>query len=339
MNIRQTLKVVRAFVGPARPIMLYHKPTSRCDCRCHFCDFWVKASDDEEILSTELVMVMLDQARQAGMTHYILWGGEPLLLEDLPVWQAYARRAGFYVSLCTSGYRLPERAAEIVPQTDRLLVSLECADDRQDEIRRTPGLFRNIVAGLEKVKTCSSTTTVLWCNVSKLNLDCVSEVARFALEYKIGVEFFPMAHFSQYNQQYLLDAGERRTVFDQILALKRSGYPVRNTRFALELMASSRPFRCQTARLSVQVMPEGSIYACEPRINPDLKPYGSIPNYSLERLAVDPVYQAACLKMARCNRCLLPCVANVADNLRLQPFYWFFDRFLTGLSTMVRSRQ
>lgn len=320
MRFSTMIRTGWAVLTQARPIVLFHKPTARCDCRCRFCDSWVNQPEASDVLPTATILSLLDEARAAGMTGYTVWGGEPLLAPDLPQWLSHASRLGMQTVLCTSGTRLAERAAEIGPYLDRLLLSLEAVGERQDQVRGAPGLFARILAGLPEFQKNSRAQITLWSNLTRENQDQVEEIARFAAERKILVEFFPAAEYPGFNERLILSAEERDAIFNRIIDLKRRGYPILNTRYALELMQSGRSFQCNIARLSVQVMSDGQVFACEPRVIPGLKPYGRIGEIKLDRLAASPGYQETCRALDSCNRCLLPCVANVADSLLMQSF-------------------
>jgi len=314
-------------IGPARPIILYHKPTARCDCRCQFCDFWVHQPQQDDALPTGKILSLLGQARAAGMTMYTVWGGEPLLVEPLPEWLGRASKLGMMTTVCTSGFRLPERAPELAANVDQLLLSLEAVGARQDQIRATPGLFDRLTRGLHEFKRRSQGDVIIWSNLSRANRDQVEAIARLAKDEKVGLEFFPMTLYPGYNEKLVFDQRERGEVFSEVLALKRRGYPIYNTFYALELMRSGRPFQCNLARLAVQVDSNGDLYACEPRVIPDLAPYGRLGELDLKSFPASEAYRQARVRLAGCNACLLPCVANMADSLLLQALRRLFNRF------------
>jgi len=304
-------------LGTRRPVILYHKPTARCDCRCRFCDAWINQPAEEDVLPDSKIIRLIDQAERAGMTMYVVWGGEPLLVEALPGWLRRARNYGMRTVVCTSGSRLSERAAEIGPVTERLLLSLEGIGDKHDRIRGRPGLFKQIVRGLEEYKKHGH-EVIIWSNLNRENRDQVEEILRFASQYKIGVEFFPTARFEGYNEKIVLMGAEREDVFKRIKAAKRRGRPVLNTWHALELMASARPFVCHTPQLSVQVAADGNIHACDPRLVAGLQSFGHLDNLDLANLFATEKFRDERRKLQACNRCLLPCVADMADNLLFQ---------------------
>jgi MoaA/NifB/PqqE/SkfB family radical SAM enzyme len=317
MHLTKIGQTLVSMLGSRRPLILYHKPTARCDCRCRFCDTWINQPAAEEVLSADKGKLLIDQAERADMTMYVVWGGEPLLVEALPAWLRRAWDYGLRTVVCTSGSRLLERAAEIGPYTERLLLSLEGVDQKHDKIRGRPGLFAKITAGLNEYFK-HGREVIIWSNINRENSDQVEEILRFAKEHKIGVEFFPTARFEGYNERLLLSDAERKDVFARIMAAKRRGWPVLNTFYALELMASDRPFVCNTPQLSVQVAADGQIHACESRMIAGLAPYGHVDQLDLASLFASKKFKDTCRELQACNACRLPCVADMADNLHFQ---------------------
>jgi MoaA/NifB/PqqE/SkfB family radical SAM enzyme len=252
------------------------------------------------------------------MTMYTVWGGEPLLVEDLPAWLRRARELGMMTTVCTSGFRLPERASELAGHVDQLLLSLEAVGARQDQIRATPGLFERLSRGLQEFKRRSRGDVIVWSNLSRENRDQIQAIAQWARDEKVGVEFFPAALYPGYNEKLVLSPAERVEVFTEVLDLKKQGYPIANTAYALELMRSGRPFRCNLPRLAVQVSAQGEIYHCEPRLIPDLTSLGNLEQMDFQAFARSRVYRQGWKKLSTCNACLFPCVANMADSLLLQ---------------------
>jgi MoaA/NifB/PqqE/SkfB family radical SAM enzyme len=327
-----SMKIIRSILTAwrlavvARPIFLFHKPTSRCDCRCRFCDFWKYQTSEDDCLATADILSLLDKAARAGMIHYIVWGGEPLSVAALPEFLVRAKKNGMRTVVCTSGYRLKERAREIAPLTDQLLLSLEAVGSKQDELRGRSGLWERILQGLDEYKACGSGSIFLWSNISKENKDQVRDLACFAKEHDIGVEFFPAALYSEYNENIVLDREEQAQVFYEIMQLKKKGLPVYNTMYALGLMRSRRPFRCNLARLSVQVSPEGWLYACDPRFLRNFKSYGHISDVDFSHSSFLKNYYHNRKYLSDCNACLMPCVAHLSDSLIMQSLRRYFNR-------------
>ena len=121
--IRYFVKILRMRLVTHRPVVLSHMITSRCDCKCVLCPLWKLGKKDE--LSTDQIYHMLDMAKNEGMIGDNIWGGEPLLREDLPEVLGYAKRNHLHTSVITNGNILPYRIDGIAPSLNTLIVSID----------------------------------------------------------------------------------------------------------------------------------------------------------------------------------------------------------------------
>lgn len=318
MTLNNILKTAGSVIGKSRPIVLYHKPTDRCECRCVFCNFWKKQPAENDVLPTENIISMLDNAREAGFAAYSLWGGEPLMVEPLPEYLQHAKKIGLRTIMCTAGSLLKERSPDVAPNVDHLLLSMEATGESLDKIRGYRGLFERVLSGLDEFKRHSDGEITIWCNVGRHNKEKLEDIAQFALEKDINVEFFPTFLFKNYNENLILNKDERFNVFSRALELKKEGFPILNNEYALKLMRDSCKYRCNMVQLSIHVIPDGSIYPCESRIVSDKYYYGNIKEVDLKDIKDSDRYKMAVKELSQCNKCLLPCVAQTADNLLFQ---------------------
>jgi len=311
-----------------RQFILYHKPTTSCNCRCEFCDFWKNQNTDAKV-KTEDVIKMLEDGRRAGLTTYSLWGGEPLMVEDLGEWLMQAKKLGYKTSMCTSGYLLEERHREINGHIDIILLSLEDVYERQDKIRNTPGLFERVIRGLEKFAGDKRTKIKIWSHINKLNSLSSIDILKFAKRFDISVEFFPSNVFSDYNEEIIFSPEERHETFSRIMRLKKQGWPVNNSFEALKLMRGDRGYRCNMARNAIHVDADGNITPCETRFISGYSNYGNILSDSLSLIHKKELYEANILSLEKCRNCLFPCIAESANNIYLRAGKRFAD-FISG---------
>ena len=331
MDLSNIIKSASALYIKPRPIVLFHKPTARCDCRCNFCDSWVHQPEKSDILDSEKILEIIDKALKANMTTYTVWGGEPLIADNLPDWLMRAHSKGMDTIVCTSGYRLPERAKEIAPYIRRLLLSIEAIGEKHDKIRGTKGLFKRITVGIEEFNKNGKNKITIWSNLSRENADQAKAIAKFAKEQGVYVEFFPAALYPGFNEKTILNKDERKEIFEEIKSLKKSGYPIINTAYSLDLMGQGNPFRCNIPKYSILLQANGQVYACEPRIIPGLKPYGDIDSLDLDKIGSSDIYQRTYRGLASCNNCLLPCVASMANSILMQSFRKALNKIYYGI--------
>jgi MoaA/NifB/PqqE/SkfB family radical SAM enzyme len=315
MTLSNAYYTATAILGRPRPFVLYHKPTSRCDCKCVFCNSWQHQAQRYDVRPTSDIISLLNNARAGKITTYTLWGGEPLMVKDLPVWLQHAKKIGLRTIMCTSGFNLDVRAKEVAPFIDVLLLSIEATGSRHDKIRRKPGLFEKAFQGLDVFKKHSHGTIIIWCNIGRYNNKYIKDIARLAKEQNIYVEFFPAALFPGYNDDLILNKAEKMQVFSLILDLKKKGFPIHNTEYGLDLMRTARRFKCNTARISIFVVPDGTAFPCDPYLVSKEISYGDIRDLDIKKIPSTSSYRKAIEKLAHCNKCLLPCVSHAADNL------------------------
>jgi len=102
-------------------------PTSRCNSRCVSCDWWKSTGEDD--LTLEEIERLAESLRRAGTKLVVFSGGEPLLRTDLFLAAAMFIRRGIKLHLLTSGLALGRLATEIVRDFERVIVSLDGADE------------------------------------------------------------------------------------------------------------------------------------------------------------------------------------------------------------------
>lgn len=320
-------KTLAGFVF-ARPTILYHQPTYRCDCKCAFCNTWKGDAGGRKELTNDELKGILKKLSEAGYTTYSAYGGEPFYYPGMIDIIKYASELGLRVIVCTNGGRLTEFSAALAPNFYVLLISLDAVGEKHDQIRNHPGLFKKVLAGVEALKAQKPKgRIVIWANLSKLNKDQIPGLAGLAKELKLLIEFFPVVELFGCDKSLVLDAQERREAFERVMEMKRKKYPIFNTNYSLELMKNSAGFICNMPRTSLQMLWDGSLWPCEARMFAESEGYGWARNMDLKKLASTPEFQAQCSRLESCNQCLFPCVAHYANNLWAQSVRRFFSEF------------
>ncbi|MDD3803028.1 MAG: radical SAM protein [bacterium] len=307
-----------------KQFILYHKPTTSCNCRCKFCDFW-KNNPASPQTSTENVVKMLEEGQKEYLTTYSLWGGEPLIVKDLGVWLSHAKKLGYKTSLCTSGYLLEDRFHDINNFIDIILLSLEGVYEEQDKIRNTPGLFERIVRGLNVFQADSRVKIKIWSHINRLNRKSVLPILRFAKSRNLTVEFFPSNTFSDYNEDIIFAMKERYDIFSEIMLLKKTGWPVNNSIEALKLMRGDKNYRCNMARNGVHVDSQGVLTPCEARFAEKMLGYGDFQSDGFSKIHDPRIYNENVRNLEKCRNCLFPCIAESANNIYVRAWLRFAD--------------
>ncbi len=169
--------------------------THRCNLRCKMCGQWgeggVTKKDTsqhirEELSTAELGAVIDDLA--SFRPNITLFGGEPLLYPGVTDLIGRIKQKGMHCLMITNGSLLEKVAEKIVDSgLDELNLSLDGKGEEHDRIRGLPGLFGQIMAGLQKInyykeqKNRKHPLINLQCTINRDNyqhLEQLTEVAR-----------------------------------------------------------------------------------------------------------------------------------------------------------------
>jgi MoaA/NifB/PqqE/SkfB family radical SAM enzyme len=314
--------MVRSRFATHRPFFLAHAVTFGCNSKCQTCSYWKLTPRMKEDLSTSEVYALLDEAYDAGMRAYYLFGGEPLVRKDVGDLVSYARRRGFFTTMNTNGSLLTGKA-ESLRDLDVAFVSLDHPTAYHDEIRGRPGNFREVMHGVERLREVAGTFVVLVTTISTLNFDAMEPMARLAKEMGVMISFNsvePTLDFgltdsgSSPNFELGLSPEKLREFYATLLRLKHEGYPLMETEPVLRDFVEGRPWKCEFPKMFVYVAPDKKIYSCDYAYGYDLR-HGSFMDYF-----TSPTFRAHALAAETCNRCIRTCVRgySYAYDLKLR---------------------
>lgn len=302
------LKGLRTRFVDQRPFILSHLLTARCNADCATCLWKMPADSRADEMSAEEIEALYRDAAQAGFLGLVLWGGEPTLRPDVGRVLAAAKRFGLNTTLITNGWWLDARGDEFLPAVDRLLVSVDAIGPLHDEIRRSQGLFERLDRGLVKVRRDYPDVRVLiMCVLSHLNEGELESVARYGREHGAQVLFQAM-NVTDYGfadraldlERLLLDAEAERRIARRIHALRREGYPVRDSgAYLRRLGGDAGAYRCHYKKVVLRVEPNGDVLDC----TKTAFTLASTRDTSLGELTKGPIFADFVRRAEGCNRC------------------------------------
>lgn len=305
---RLVVKAVRTRFWDSRPFILSHLLTARCNADCVTCLWKMPADSRTDEMTTAEVRALYEEAAAAGFLALVLWGGEPMVRTDTGAVLEVAHRAGMNTTLITNGWFLHDRGDEVCPWLDRLLVSVDALGDRQDEIRRCPGLFQRIDSGLVLARRrYPKVRVIVLAVISKLNLDQLGQVARYGRQHGAQVIFQAM-NFSDYGfagrsiaeQEICLSPGEERQVAETIERLRRDGYPVRDSNAYLSRLGSAwNDYVCHYKKAVLRVEPNGDVLDCTKTATPMVNARTT----RLRELLGSSAFRDFLGRAETCNRC------------------------------------
>lgn len=293
-----------------RPFFLAHAATFGCNSRCQTCSYWKLTPRMKEDLTTEEAYTLLDEAYEAGMRGYYLFGGEPLVRKDVGLLVDYAKRKGFLTTMNTNGSLLSAKARSLAG-LDFAFVSLDYYNDYHDEIRGRKGSFDEVLRGIQRLREQTHARVTLVTTISTLNLDALEPMARLAKELHASISYNsvePTLDFGLTDSERSpnlplgLSREQLQEFYRTLLRLKLAGYPLIETEYVLRDFVEGRPWRCDFPKMFVYVSPDKKIYSCDYRYGYDLR-HGSFEEYFST-----PAFEAQVREAEHCNRCVRTCV-------------------------------
>src|SRR4030042_4811505 len=146
MSLLQGIELARGGIHnyiTKHPIVVSYEVTLSCNCNCHHCDLGGVIKDEKQITPEEY----RDLTQRLKPLAAQISGGERLLRRDIAAIVRAIQQPGVqYAILVTNGVLLNEtnylqlREAGV----SQFSVSLDFPDERHDEFRRRPGLYRRL---------------------------------------------------------------------------------------------------------------------------------------------------------------------------------------------------
>jgi MoaA/NifB/PqqE/SkfB family radical SAM enzyme len=252
-----------------RLIIVSYEVTLSCNCNCRHCDLGGVIEDEKQI-SPEEYRNLTERLKPLAVQ---LSGGEPLLRKDVAAIVGAIRQAGVhYVILVTNGALFSEsnylqlREAGV----NQFSVSLDFPDERHDEFRRRPGLYKRLDEILPRLAKLGFGDIILNTAITKVNLREILPLARKAAEWGVDISYSAYTVLRTGNENYCLKDVEDLEILRQavkdVIALKAQGIhlanPERTLRDTLKFFEQGYMPNCRAGRRFLVVMPDGSLVPC-----------------------------------------------------------------------------
>lgn len=253
-----------------RPIIVSYEVTLSCNCNCRHCDLGGVVKDEKQIGPEEygnLTERLKPLAAQIS-------GGEPLLRRDIADIVKAVKQAGVeYAILVTNGVLLNEsnylqlRDAGV----SQFSVSLDFPDERHDEFRRHPGLYKRLEQTLTRLAKLGFHDIILNTAITKPNVREVLPLAKKAAEWGIDISYSAYTPLRTGNEDYCLKNGEdlrilRRAVNELIILSKEESNhlanPEHTLRDTLKFFEQGCMPNCMAGIRFLVVMPDGGLVPC-----------------------------------------------------------------------------
>ncbi|HUW44477.1 MAG TPA: radical SAM protein [Dehalococcoidia bacterium] len=252
-----------------RPIVVSYEVTFSCNCNCRHCDLGGLVKNEKHITPEEYG----DLTRRLKPLVAQISGGEPLLRKDIAAIVKAIKQAGpEYVILVTNGALLNESNYLQLREAGvhQFSVSLDFPDERHDEFRRRPGLYKRLEQSLPRLAKLGFRDIVLNTAITKANVREILPLTKKATEWGVDISYSAYTALRTGNKDYCLNNGEDleilRQAINELVILKKQGIHLINPELTLRdtLIFFEQGYmpNCKAGIRFLVVMPDGSLVPC-----------------------------------------------------------------------------
>ena len=280
MKMRQNMRgafemagaLIEAKVNWRRHIFLMHAVTSRCNANCGFCA-WKSHENSDDDMTTDEIKKLYTGARRAGFLALTMWGGEPLVRDDIGELARHAHSLGFSTNLVTNGFLLQRKMEQTAPFLDRISISVDYPSEQHDTARGVNGLYERIINATRKIRRKYPKKSIIYiCTMFNNNTDADSIKKMAELMKTMGVAgvFNPLrdeaAAYSpgDHNLREFVASDEQLAeAFTLIGRLKKRGYPILNSYTYINMLRKGPPvYHCHWPKFILPIEANGDVVDC-----------------------------------------------------------------------------
>jgi len=278
MELRNKVKIgaqtlLANIAGRRYPSNVMISVTNHCNARCSYCSIPERKQKE---MTVEQIFSLIDQITELGCQRISLWGGEPLVRQDIGEIVDYAKGKSVHVNLDSNGYLVP-RKIDILRNLDLLLISIDGPPEIHD-MNREEGSFEKAIKGIIAARKAGvnlwTITTLTKYNDTK-SIDDLIDLAR---EYDFTMSFQILHH----NENMALEKDSMyaqnrhyKVLIRKLIEEKRRGARIVNSeRFLKYLLewddytqhltteGAKARLRCWAGKLFCNVDTDGTVYHC-----------------------------------------------------------------------------
>jgi len=253
-----------------RPLVVSFEVTLSCNCNCRHCDLGGIIKDEKQLSPDNygnLTRLLKPPVVQIS-------GGEPLLRKDIvAIVKAIKQADGLpYLILVTNGALLNESNYLQLHEAgvNQLSVSLDFPDERHDEFRRRPGLYKRLERTLPQLAKFGYRDIILNTAITRANLKEILPLAEKAKEWNVSISYSAYTALRTGDKEYCIDSGEElkflRQTVNELIELKKQTNHITNPKAVLldtlKFFEQGYMPDCKAGIRFFVVMPDGSFIPC-----------------------------------------------------------------------------
>jgi MoaA/NifB/PqqE/SkfB family radical SAM enzyme len=253
-----------------RPLAVGYEVTLSCNLNCRHCDLGGVIRNEKRIEPAEYGNL----TRRLSPVVALFSGGEPLLRRDIAAIVSAVKQSDPtpYLILVTNGLLLNEGNYMRLRQAgvNQFSISIEFPDDRQDEFRGKPGLYRHLEETVPRLAKLGFGNILLNTAINRANLREIVPLAKRAVEWGVDISYSAYTPLRTKNEEYCVSHEEDLTILrraiSELTALRKGGSYVANPEAILTNTArffeQGRLRGCKAGVRSLTVMPDGNLVPC-----------------------------------------------------------------------------
>ncbi len=230
--------------------------TWRCVANCVHCYL---LDENPPELDTAQVLDLLEQLREEGTIDLGLTGGEVMIRKDFPVILEAAHKAGFKISVLTTGILIDERMADLLRDCRVHHVEMSILGgnaETHDRLMRHPGAFDKMIRGMRMLRDRKipgvMKATVLRENAGEL--EAMRGVAdSLKVMFSANATLLPTVDGGSKPQELGLDSAAAASLDPKLL----TGGFIEDGE-----LSGGAVLTCNAGKINCCVSPDGSVYPC-----------------------------------------------------------------------------
>jgi len=253
-----------------RPLIVSYEVTLSCNCNCRHCDLGGIIKDEKQLQPADygnLTRLLKSPVVQIS-------GGEPLLRKDMvDVVKAITQPDGLpYSILVTNGALLNESNYLQLHEAgvNQFSVSLDFPDERHDEFRRRPGLYKRLERTIPQLAKFGYRDIILNMAITRANLKEILPVAKKAMDWNVYISYSAYTALRTGDKDYCINDGEDleilRQAINELIQLKEQTNHIANSKAVLlntlKFFEQGYMPNCKAGIRFLVVMPDGGFTPC-----------------------------------------------------------------------------
>ena len=215
-----------------KPLVVSFEVTSSCNANCCHCDKGGILEDEVPLTPAQIG----DHYRKLNPVAVQLSGGEPLLREDIvDIARDIKEPNGApYLILVTNGSLLDrEKYLRLCDAgVDQFSISLDFPDERHDEFRHIPGLFRHLDEIVPKLAAEGRRNIAMNSTITSQNVGLLTQICKIADGWGVRISYSAYSAMRTGDRSYTVssksDLKTLRDQLDELMRMQKQGAGVKN---------------------------------------------------------------------------------------------------------------